>query len=188
MNPAAHGQLPAHMGRGTGPSPKHDQAPADMEDIRKTVLISFVSAENAGRSPRNSVRSQVAMATGGNRLELGRVLAFPGWSCLAWVLTGTQAIAALRDTAQAPARCRIGAGEVMSSPSREREAGPHAALCTPCLPAPPAGRQAAVLPDKCTHCYPDYKWVFTSRTFPTGTANSPPWPGLSPLPFFQPDQ
>lgn len=32
------------------------------------------------------MRSQVAMGTGGNRLELGKVLALPGWRDLAWVL------------------------------------------------------------------------------------------------------
>lgn len=187
MNPAAHGQLPAHISRGTSsnPSPKHVQAPADREGIRKTVLISFVSTENAGRSPRNSVRSWVVMATGGNRLELGRVLAFPGWSRLAWMLAGTGMCArgCPEDMAQAPAGCWIGAREGQSSPGWEREAGPHTALGTPCPPALPAGRQVAGLPAEYARCYPNCKRVFSSRTFPTGTATCPPQTGLSSFPF-----
>lgn len=98
MNPAARGQR-----TGPNPSPKRGQAPADGEGIGKTVLISFVSAENAGRAPRNPVRSRVAMATGGNRLELGRVLALPGWCSLG---LGCAPVTAPRDMAQAPAGCR----------------------------------------------------------------------------------
>lgn len=134
-NPTAHGQLPSRGA--TGPSPKCDQGPADREGIRKTVLITFVSPENAGSSPRNSARSQVAMATGGNRLKLGRVLALPGWSCLAGhTLKG-------RDLSTCWVLIRG-----RSSPSCEGEAGPHTAPSTLCLPVPPTGRWAAALPAK----------------------------------------
>lgn len=132
-NPTAHGQLPSRGA--TGPSPKCDQGPADRVGIRKTVLITFVSAENAGSSPRNSARSQVAMATGGNRLKLGRVLALPGWSCLA----GRKLKGHDLSTCWVLIRGR-------SSPSCEGEAGPHTAPSTLCPPVPPAGRRAAALP------------------------------------------
>lgn len=99
------------------------------------MLITFVSPENAGSSPRNSARSQVAMATGGNRLKLGRVLALPGWSCLAGhTLKG-------RDLSTCWVLIRG-----RSSPSCEGEAGPHTAPSTLCPPVPPTGRWAAALP------------------------------------------
>lgn len=88
-------------GRGASPdlSPRCDRPTTDREDSRTTLVIGFISAENAGRAPRNPVRSQVAMGTGGNRLELGRVLALPGWSYLAWLLLEHVPIATSRDTA-----------------------------------------------------------------------------------------
>lgn len=64
------------------------------------------------------MRSQVAMATGGNGLELGRVLAFPGWSCLAWALAGTGTCA--RHCPEGPHTPRV---------------GPRTALRTPCPPS-----------------------------------------------------
>lgn len=67
-------------------SPRCDRPPADREDSRTTLVTGLISAENAGGAPRNPVRSRVAMGTGGNGLELGRVQALPGWSCLAWAL------------------------------------------------------------------------------------------------------